>query len=213
MPATESSSNTAPRNCSGARERRGFFRINDDVVLTYHLIDDESYRQLEQKESNSEVSGFTLKARFAAIDQSLRPVMNRLQQHSEDLATCLNAIDEKLSMLAEALFTAENDVEDLPSQEVNLSAGGISFHVQKPVEPESILQLKMLLLPSRIGIVSYARVVYCQRVKGYEIGRFPYKVGVEFQHMREEDSDLIIRHMLCKEADARRHNQEQEQKC
>jgi len=212
MPATDSANSQTETSCAEAmKERRGFFRINDDVVLTYNLIDQETYRQLENKESNSEVNSFNLKARFAAIDQSLRPVMTRLRQRSEDLAMCVSAIDEKLEMLAEVLFRNSHDVEELPSHEVSLSAGGISFHVQKPVEPGSILQLRMLLLPSGIGIEAYARVVYCRRAKEYEVGQFPYKVGVEFQHMREEDSDLIIRHVLCKQANARRRNQLDEQ--
>lgn len=207
MPATDSSNPSMEPACGDMRERRGFFRINDDVVLTYHLLDNETYEGLENKASNSEVNSFNLKARFAALDQSMRPVMSRLRQRSEDLAQCISAMDEKLEMLAEVLFRSDNDVENLPSQEVSLSAGGISFHVQKPVEPESILQLRMLLMPSGIGIEAYARVVYCRRVKEYEVGRFPYKVGVEFRHMREEDSDLIIRHVLCKEANERRRNQ------
>ncbi len=213
MPANEPLNSRTGAGCADVKERRGFFRINDDVVLTYHLIDEESYRQLENRESNSEVNSFNLKARFAAIDRSLRPVMTRLRQRSDDLAMCIGAIDEKLEMLADILFRTSHDMEELPSQEVSLSAGGISFHVQKPVEPESILQLRMLLLPSGIGIETYARVVYCRRVKEYEVGQFPYKVGVEFKHMREEDSDLIIRHVLCKEASARRRKQEDEKKC
>jgi hypothetical protein len=193
--------------CGDMRERRGFFRINDDVVLTYHSLNREAYEKLENKASNNAVNSFNLKARFAALDQSLRPVMSRLRQHSEDLARCISAMDEKLEMLAEVLFHRDNDVESLPSQEVSLSAGGLSFHVQKALEPESILQVRMLLMPSGIGIEAYARVVYCRRVKEYEVGRFPYKVGVEFQHLREEDSDLIIRHVLCKEANERRRSQ------
>lgn len=199
-----------PVNCEDVRERRNFFRINDKVLLTYRLLDEETYQGLKNKASNNKVNSFNLKAHFAALDQSMRPVMSRLRQQSGDLALCISAMDQKLEMLAEVLFQTDNDVENLPSQEVNLSAGGICFQAQKPVQPESILQLRMLLMPSGVGIEAYARVVYCQRVKKQEVGRFPYKVGAEFRHMREEDKDLIIRHVLCKEARERRCSQEQD---
>ena len=194
-------------DCSDIKERRGFFRIDDDVLLTYQPISEESWANLENRTSNSRVNSFNLRAQFAALDQAIRPVRSRLRQHSEDLATCLEVMDSKLEMLAEVLFQADGSMDELPSREVNLSAGGISFHVQKPLEMNGILHLRLLLLPSRIGIETHGRVVYCRKVKEYEVGQFPWKVGVEFQEMRPEDMDLIIRHVLCKQADERRRRQ------
>jgi len=197
-------SSTAQLDCNEMRERRGFFRISDDVVLTYHLVDEEAYLEQENKESNNETNSFNIKAKFAAIDRSLRPVMARLKERSEDLAHYLQAINDKLDMLAEVLFLADNNVENLPSQEVNLSAGGMSFQVQSPIEAGKILKLRVLLPLTGIGIESFARVVYCRQEREPGSDPFPYRVGVEFKHMREEDSDLIIRHVLCKEAVLRR---------
>jgi len=185
-------------------ERRGYFRIEDDVLLSFQTVAPEVWEKLADKSSNSETNSFNLKAKFAAIDQAIKPVRCRLRQQSEDLAGCLEAIDQKLEMLAELLLRQENDLDNLPTRKVNLSAGGISFHVQKPVKSDDILRLRLLLLPSHIGIETYARVVYCVQVENFRVGRFPYKVGVEFCHLRESDTDLIIRHVLDKQTRERR---------
>ncbi len=196
--------NRQEEGCPEARERRGFFRISDDLILTYQPVPREIYEARSDKSSNSEPSGFNLKARFAALDRALRPVMHRLEDGSPDLARCLQTINEKLDLLADVLFRREVDLRNLPSQEVNLSAGGMSFRVQRPLQPDTILQVRLLLEPSGIGIEAFARVVYCRQERRFDNPRYPWRVGVEFLHLREEDSDLIIRHVLCRDADRRR---------
>ncbi len=193
--------------CKAGRERRSFFRIQDQIFLTYQIMDEEEYLEEKNKASNSRVNAFNLKAQFAALDRSIKPVMRRLESRSKDLAEYLQAIDDKLEMLAEVLFQSETGLDDLPSQEVNISAGGLSFEVQNPIDAGRILKLRMMFPYTRIGIESFGRVVYCQPSgEQAESAGFPFRVGVEFKHMRVQDTDLIIRHVLCKEQSLRRHD-------
>ncbi len=195
---------TADGNCEEMRERRGYFRICDDIALTYQVVDEETYLEERNKESNARTNSFNIKAKFTAMERSLRPVMARLKERSEDLAFYLEAVNDKLDMLAEVLFRSDGEAGNLPTQKVNLSAGGISFEVQEPLERGKLLKLRLLLPPTSVGIETFARVVYCREERTPESEPFPYRVGVEFMHMRDEDSDLISRHVLCKEAVLRR---------
>lgn len=188
--------------CKEAIERRSFVRIDDDVVLKYRKADISELQHNEGKQL-ADTSNFTIKARFACIDQKIRPARYALEQRSAELVTYLKAIDEKLNLLADLAFETEHDLIDLPTQKVSLSAGGTSFLTQKPLELGILLELWLLLLPSHTGIISYANVIYCKRA-GSDGGQYPYKVGVEFKNIREEDADLITRHVLKKEADDRR---------
>ena len=53
-------------------------------------------------------------------------------------------------------------------QEINLSTGGLSFNEDHEIEPGSMMRLKLVLLPDKIGVSSYAKVVKCaQRGDGY----------------------------------------------
>jgi hypothetical protein len=186
-----------------APERRSFVRIDDNVVLRYRKIN-----RLGPTPSDGDLpadtGSFTIKARFAALNQKLRPVRNILEQRSGELATYLKAIDEKLDLLADIAFEKEHDPDNLPTQKVSLSAGGTSFLAQKPLELGTLLELWLLLLPCHTGIITFASVVYCKRSSKDSSSQYPYTIGVEFKNIREEDADLIIRHILQKEADDRR---------
>ncbi|WP_456374413.1 PilZ domain-containing protein [Thiolapillus sp.] len=197
-------------SCHQISERRSFLRIADQVILKYRKVTD--LQSLPgTKRSSKDIGSFTIKARFFAIDQKLRPARAKLEQQSRELAAYLKAIDEKLDLLADLAFETEHDLIDMPTRQVSLSASGTSFHAEKPMEMGSLLELWLLLLPSHTGIVTYAKVVYCQRNEAAEDERYPYKIGVEFKNMREEDMDLIICHVLKKEArERRRLAQEQE---
>ncbi|BAO44278.1 PilZ domain-containing protein [Thiolapillus brandeum] len=190
-------------SCSNIPERRSFLRVEYEVILRYHKVTDLQ-ALAGTGDSASDIDRFTIKSQFFAIDQRIRPVRSKLEQQSTELAAYLKALDEKLDLLADLTFQTKHELQDEPARQIDLSAGGTSFHVKKPLELGTLLELWLLLLPSNTGIVTYANVVYCKRSESAEYDQYPYKVGVEFRNMREEDKDLIICHVLKKEAHERR---------
>ena len=187
-----------------AVERRSFVRIDDDIILKYRKLGHPNLTALDDGDLPSNSDSFTIKAKFAAIDQQLLPVRRRLEQRSDDLSAYLKSIDEKLELLADLAFQKDHDSRNQPTHKVSLSASGTSFLAQKPLELGTQLELWLLLLPSHTGIITLAKVVYCKRSEDNDNSPYPYRVGVEFVDIHEEDADLIIRHILQKEADGRR---------
>ncbi len=184
-------------------ERRSFVRIEDNVILKFRKASSLEL-QTGKGDLAANTNSFTIKAQFAAIDQKIRPVRNVLEQHSEELACYLKAMDQKLDLLADMAFQMDHDLSKLPAQKASLSAGGTSFLAQKPLELGTLLELWLLLLPSHTGIITYATVIYCKRTNDDDNKHYPYKIGVEFKNIREEDADLITCHVLKKEAGDRR---------
>ncbi len=194
---------TMEPSCNQTPERRGYLRIDDEVILKYRRATD---LQVMPGSGGlpADILRFTIKARFAHISQKLRPIRSKLAQSSRELVTYLQAIEEKLDLLADLTFQSEQNLLDIPTRRVSLSATGTSFNAEKPLELGTLLELWLLLLPSNTGIVTYANVVYCERNDSPEDEQYPYKIGVEFKNMREEDMDLIVCHVLRKQADERR---------
>ncbi|WP_456378710.1 PilZ domain-containing protein [Thiolapillus sp.] len=189
--------------CKETTERRSFVRIDDKVILKYRKTNSLEL-QAGTESFSTNANSFTIKAQFAAIDQKNRQARSILEQHSTELANHLKAIDEKLDLLADIAFEMDHDLSKLSTQKVNLSAGGTSFLAQKPLELGTLLELWLLLLPSHTGIITYATVIYCKRSNDEGSKQYPYKIGVEFKNIREEDADLIACHVLKKEANERR---------
>ena len=56
-----------------------------------------------------------------------------------------------------------------------------------------------MLMPSNAGILTYGRVIGNEAVEGSSGA--DYQVRVDFTHLREEDRDLLIRHVIRKQGD------------
>lgn len=178
-------------------DRRNYFRIDDVTILYYRLLHDEEGANLDQLQQLS-VDKLTLKARFDSMTRELAPLTRSIEEGNPKLAQYLTAMDKKLNMLSEVLMNnAVDELHEQP-QQVNISAGGLSFTSQSVITPGSLLELRIVLLPSNVGIYSHAKVVACRKDEADE-SRVSYKVAVEFVRMDEEFRDLISRHVLKRE--------------
>jgi len=115
------------------------------------------------------------------------------------VASYLEALNAKLDMLMQILATSDDDLGDGPTHDVNLSASGISFTAEEPAAVDTHIELKMLLFPSYTCILAFGTVVHCGPAEdGRPSGR--YSIGVDFNHLREEDRDLIARHVTLRQS-------------
>lgn len=185
----------APTDKDKPADRRNYFRI-EDVSILYHRVLSSKENIDEENLGQLSIDKLTLKARFESLSREMSPLSTALQDSSPKLAQYLSAIDKKLNMLSEVIMDGAVDELDEKPQKVNISAGGLSFNSDEEVAPGSILELRIVLLPTNIGVYSHARVVLCSKSPDDENS---YKVAVEFIHMNEEFRDLISRHVLSRE--------------
>jgi c-di-GMP-binding flagellar brake protein YcgR len=181
-------------------ERREYFRIEDEIALDYRMISDEEADQLVERMRSRLVDRFTAASSFAATTRQMAHVIHKVQTQSPELARCLQAIDQKLNMIAQLFVSEEMQLNEQPSREVNLSAGGVAFRAQHEIKVGSVLELRMVLFPSLVGILTISRVVHCERLNDSN-AQFPWQVAVEYEHLREADRELLVRHIMSKETE------------
>ena len=179
-------------------ERREYFRIDDEVALDYRLIGEGEAEQLREKIKSRVVDRFTVASSFTATSRQMTHVIHKVQNQSPELARCLQAIDQKLNMIAQLFVSEEMDLHEQSTREVNLSAGGISFRSQQKIRIDSLLELRMVLFPSLVGILTVSRAVQCERVNDANL-KFPWQISVVYEHLRESDRELLVRHIMSKE--------------
>ncbi len=181
-------------------ERREYFRIDDEVALDYRVIDSSEMDRLLEKIQSRMVDRFTAASSFAATTRQMTHLIHKIQGQSPELARCLQAIDQKLNMIAR-LFVSEEVRESLQdTREVNISAGGVAFRAQHEIPVGSLLELRMVLFPSLVGILTISRVIHCERVNDGN-PRFPWQVAVEYEHLKETDRELLVRHIMARETE------------
>jgi hypothetical protein len=201
-------SNDQPIDLS--RERRDFFRIDDTVALSFQMIPPSSLtKKLERQEKGLE-SEFTIMSNLAVISQEMAGVLRKIEGISPDVARYLKSLDQKIDLLGKAFLTWTNEMADQPASAVNLSASGMAFNAPEPTEIGTLLELK-ILLPFFTGLILYAEVVACEKLPSEGDAAKMYQTRVNFQHLRDRDRDVLIRHVLQRQSEfLRKQRLEQE---
>ena len=181
-------------------ERREYFRIEDEIALDYRLVDQEEADRLAERLRSRLVDRFTAASSFAATSRQMAHAIHKVQGDSPEVARCLQALDNKLNMIAQLFVSEAMQLDDQPTCEVTLSAGGLSFRARHEVALDTLMELRMVLFPSLVGILTISRVVHCERMQdGNNV--FPWRLAVEYEHLRETDRELLVRHIMAKETE------------
>lgn len=177
-------------------DRREFFRINDAVRINIVRVPEgELEKRLQRLEQNLSGS-FTVMSSLAAISSEMAINMRRIEHKQPDVAAYLRAIDRKIEVLGRAFLAQESDLVAQEATAVNLSAGGMGMMTDDAYSNGDVLEIKMLLFPSFTGVLTYGTVIDSKPLAEGEHESHSHQIRVEFTHMREQDRDVLIRHIL-----------------
>lgn len=180
-------------------ERRRFFRIEDLVHLTFREIDDTELAYKADLLEKGLVEQFMINSSIAAVTADMAATLRKIEVNDPDVAQYLKSLDQKIDMIGRAFMVDEVNAQDNKASAVNLSASGIAFHHDKQIQEGTTLEIKLMLMPSNAGILTYGKVISNEAMQGPEGA--DYQVRVDFTHLREEDRDLLIRHVIRKQGD------------
>ena len=181
-------------------ERRRYFRIDDEVALKLRALNDE---QLAQAVSHLHIGypdKIQLASSFATTSAQMKHSLERVRRDVPDIANYLEALNEKLDTLVQLLAASDNEMADHPTHNVNLSASGISFQSDESLVMGTHAEIKLLMFPSYVCILAYGDIVYCSKSKAGPKDGQRYDIGIDFTHIRENDRELIIKHVTHKQS-------------
>jgi hypothetical protein len=183
-------------------ERRESFRIEDIVLLDYTVVPAPSAEGLPLAPPPDT---FSLLSSFNETHQQARVLARQVEHESKSMLRYFELIERKLDILAEALLMREMNAAGAP-QRVDIGADGMAFTSEQPLHSGCFLELKIALLSSRLGLRTRGQVV---RVEPAAQGA-GHAVGVRFHHPRESDRELLVQHVLRRQAALlrARHGQE-----
>lgn len=180
-----------------SENRRRFFRIDDAVRLSYRALDPAELADGVARLSDGLGGSFALMATLAAITHRNSVHLRRIEQHSADVAHYLRGLDQKIDAVARALLLQDAELPARSEEPVNLSAGGLAIPVRQCLPAGTPLEIRLLLLPSLAGILAFGAVVECAPPPaGTDYPADTQLMRVDFTHIRDEDRDLLIKHML-----------------
>lgn len=183
-------------------DKRDFFRIRDSLALDVRKV---ASADLEETSFDEESPLFSLLSDLHTLDYESQHLLRQIAERDRALAHYLKIINKRVDLVSKALAIQLMDDLGEP-QEVTLSESGMSFEHAEPLEPESWLALRMVLLPSPLGLVLPAQVLRC------EPGSSPdsWTVAVSFHALADNQRQLLARHILQKQAQDIRATKAQE---
>ncbi len=193
-------------NKSASQDRRRFFRIEDKVNLFYKIIDEKQLISVGQM-TDSVLSNCSLVTALDVLDQESRIIMFRIEKNDPEMAEYLKVLDSKINLLAEALMRQENDFSEGDMRNANISASGLAFEAENPIEEGEFLEIKLLLTSCFAVIVIYGKVIYC-RENTLEDTVNHYQIGIDYINMKEQDREVLIKHVVKRQMQQIRENKE-----
>lgn len=178
-------------------ERRGFFRIDDEVNLFYKKIDEKLVTEPHHVSDNV-LNSCSLSTALEMVSQESALLLHRIEKNLPDVADYLRLIDSKIDLIAQAVMMQGFQFKESDTRNVNISATGMAFNCEEALKQGDYLEIKMLLVSSMAVIVTYGKVVYSKNSQSSD-SQYPYFVGVDFIDMKDEDRELLIKYVVKKQ--------------
>jgi hypothetical protein len=178
-----------------SHERRGYYRINDTVGLSYNVVE-------EGKDSPVETPGklgMPLTNLIAEIDREFNQISNALWRENPAAAQAIGLLNKKISMIA-AVSLQQNGqpIDSYDEVMVSISGTGIAFSCSESIATGTRLRLSVVLSPSNINLIFMGDVVACdQPDTEQDDGMYWVRVNID------EDNDAVheqlIQHVVQKQ--------------
>jgi hypothetical protein len=191
------------------QEKRRYFRVNDTISLMYKLVDEQHILK-HSYVSNDILSSCSLATALDVLNQEAAALVPRLDKRDPDLFEYLKLLDAKINLIAQSLHLQQDGFTEEDKREVNLSADGVAFSNAEAIKVDSLLELRMLLSSCLALITVYAKVVQCKD-NAAENPEQPFEIAVEYINLKEDDRELLIKHVIKKQMQQLREKNAQAQ--
>lgn len=184
-------------------DRRDFYRIDDNVALSYELMD-----TCHQPDSNlfpfhDQAQVFHLSSNLQTLESEAHHLLRMIHDKHRAITQYLKNIDRRLQLMGGVLASCSKELLNLPRVKVSLSEGAFSFNQSDPLPVGQYVAVKLVLLPSHAGLLISGKIVECDKIKT------GYHNRITFEHILEPDRQLLAKHIIQHQAKQRRLQLEQ----
>ena len=173
--------------------QRRSFRIDVEVGFEAKIVSEESLQQGIAELQRQPDWDATLPSALRGIDGALQELLDDLMRTAPKAAGAISLLNQKLEMIRLEHQWREK-VNDLPIRQINLSATGLAFEYKQPIEVGRPMRCTLTLPQLSWTMVLYARVVNARLTPDGD-----YYICLDYEFIREEDSEQLIRFNLLRQ--------------
>ncbi|OUR69991.1 hypothetical protein A9Q73_01070 [Bermanella sp. 47_1433_sub80_T6] len=171
------------------QERRRYFRINDEVAMSFSLIEGEVTADLLTNDTLALNQEFHI-----SLEVQIRQAMLELRAKDPKLAVILDLLNQKMNLLR----TGEHLFESSPLlKPANISACGISFTWHEKLAINQLVMLSLYLQPKHDLVRTQAHVAAVNiNPDSLSNQAEPYIIHLDFDSIHDAYQELLIQHIV-----------------
>ncbi|MDE1195067.1 MAG: PilZ domain-containing protein [Pseudomonas sp.] len=177
-------------------ERREYYRIEDSVALEIQRI--PASGTVDDHAHHDSSTLFDLLSELHVAEFESQHLLRQLDDRDRTTNSFLRAMSKRIDLLGQVVAQTVLGKLGAP-QKVIMSEGGLQFESHQPFPVDSLLSVKMVLMPQASGMMLKAKVTQCH---SRTIGDF--EVGTEWIDLTDAQRQLLARHILQRQAAQRR---------
>lgn len=170
-------------------ERRNTFRINNDVIFDFRVVDSHTAEEQEPEQAIGDGIALHLVAELRRIDREAQQLLKIITDKQRLLGDYLQKLNQKIDLIARhSMFSSGQNGGTV---RVNLSEEGVAFRSDRALYKGNFLVLRMIFLPSYTPVIVFASVSRCE-----DEGDEGYRIGAKFHRLREQDRQELARQII-----------------
>lgn len=185
-----------------SKQARDYFRVRCPVLLACRNCDTDKVPRVSAESHFPNSEHMNLLRELNRIEHEHAHLLHALADLDRNLSVYLGAINRKIDAVARHMVSLHQSDSGDVEQEVSLSEGGLSFRSSEALVKGTIVALHLTLLPSYIGLASYAKIIACEPDGG------GFRVSASFQSLPENDRQILARHVMQVQLQAKRAQSE-----
>ena len=191
-------------------ERRRYFRIDDFMGLSYRRLGAEEAKAFA-RQAREHGNNFDYAANF---DNRIQTLLDACRIQSPLAAELVDLMNKKLNFVIQQMDIDSALMQNIAytMKQVNVSACGMAFANEEPLEKGQQLQLDIILHPSELHVTAMAQVVDCVPLDIEDaVDGMCCFVRLDFTEINSNDQELLIQHIVKRQAallKQRRHEQQ-----
>ena len=165
-------------------ERRRYFRIDDQALVKYRVIDARALPRERELIQLNEIRATNLQAALQGLDTRLQALLDQATHEHPAIGQALELINRKLSLIEDvvALESARgghHTGSDHQPRALSLSGGGLALIADDAMGLGTLLVVDLILLPAHHPMRTIGRVVDCRAAASGG-----HTVAIEFEEIR-----------------------------
>jgi hypothetical protein len=188
---------------SMTQEKRSFFRITDDLILDYRQVD--GYTADSEKPENlfPDSASLSLFAEFKRIDSESAQLLTAIGEDNRALADYLATLNRKIELLTQNVMADQHQNDSIKPTRVNISEGGIAFQTDKALYKGSHIALRLMFMPSFVGLSTFAKVIRCE-----EQSQDQFHIAAKFHRLSSTHQQILSRQIMQQQIVAKRQSEQ-----